>query len=300
MRFSSIRFLVKQGLKNMGANRLMTFAGVGVLTACFIITGIAALLTININAMVQYLSGQNEIVVFMKPEVDDDAAEVLLPDIKGNWNVSEVEMVGKAAAYLEAQEMLSAFSDNLLAGYDDIFPIKFNVTVKDLAHLDETDGYLNQLEGVEYTVKPVALADVMLTVRDAVTYGGWGIVVVLAVVSMIVISNTIRLTVFARRREISIMKYVGATNTFIRLPFFVEGVAVGVIAGLLSGGVLCGAYTLVYGYLQEMVNVWVLRIMSSVLRLSDIWGGIMGLAVLAGAVLGGLGTAFSVRKHLKV
>ncbi len=300
MRFSSIRFLVKQGWKNMGANRLMTFAGIGVLTACFIITGIAALLTVNINAMVQYLSGQNEIVVFMQPEVDDAAAEALLPRIEENWNVAEVEFVGKEAAYLEAREMLSAFNDNLLAGYDDIFPIKFNVTVKDLAHLEATNAYLAVLPGVEYTVMPVDLAEVMLTVRSAVTYGGWGIVAVLAAVSMIVISNTIRLTVFARRREISIMKYVGATNPFIRLPFFVEGVSVGVLAGLLSGGVLCGAYSLVYGYLQDMVNVWVLRIMSSVLRLEDIWSVIMGLAVLAGALLGGLGTAFSVRRHLKV
>ena len=117
---------------------------------------------------------------------------------------------------------------------------------------------------------------------------------------LIVISNTIRLTVFARRREISIMKYVGATNGFIRLPFFVEGMTVGIVAGVLATGLLCGGYYLAYEYIVGMNNTLLLGIITQLYRLEDIWLPIGLVLVCAGAVLGGFGTATSVRKHLKV
>ena len=140
----------------------------------------------------------------------------------------------------------------------------------------------------------------MITIQKGVTYGGFSIVALLAVVSVINILNTIRLTVFARRREISIMKYVGATNTFIRMPFFVEGMTVGIIAGLVSTAVICGGYYLVYDFLHSMHNVWVLGIISSLYTVQDVWPFVLVSGVALGAFLGGLGTAFSVRKHLKV
>ena len=299
MRFSSLRYLIKQGWKNMGANRLMTFASVGVLTACFIITGAATLLLLDVNQIVDFLAGENEIVVNLLPEIEDAEAQAIGEQIKTIPNVDQVEYVSKDAAFESVQEMLDTYS-NLLQGYERIFPARFYVTVDDLNFIEQTNARITAIPGVEITYVPVDLASVMIAIKNGVTYGGFGIVIMLGVVSVIVIVNTIRLTVFARRREISIMKYVGATNAFIRLPFFVEGMTVGIIAGLVATGVICGGYYLVYDFLHSMHNVWVLGIMQSILTLGQVWPFVMGTAVALGALLGGIGTAFSVRKHLKV
>ncbi|MDL2293578.1 permease-like cell division protein FtsX [Ruminococcaceae bacterium OttesenSCG-928-D13] len=299
MRLSSFGYLCKQGWKNMGANRLMTFASIGVLTACFIITGIAALLVLDINAVVDHLADQNEIAVYLYPEVEDDRAEQIGNEIRALPNVGEVEYVSKLDAFGKMERMMEGYG-NLLDGFEQIFPASYNVTVEDLGLIGETNQRLEAIDGVERTYVPVDLAEIMITIKNAVTYGGWGIVILLGLVSLIVISNTIRLTVFARRREISIMKYVGATNTFIRLPFFVEGMTVGIIAGLLSSGVVCGAYYLAMNFLHEMYNVWVLGLLDSLLRLEDIWYFVVVGAVVLGVIVGGIGTASSVKKHLKV
>ncbi len=299
MRIGSFFYLVRQGWKNMGANRLMTFAGIGVLTACFIITGIAALLTLNVNAVVDHLADQNEITVSFFPEVDDETALAMQAEIEKIPNVAAVEYVSKQAAFETMQGMLEDYG-NLLEGFELIFPARYLVQVADLSFIEATRAQLRVLPGVEEVRAPVDLASIILTIKDAVTYGGWGIVAILALVSVIVISNTIRLTVFARRREISIMKYVGATNAFIRLPFFVEGMTVGVVAGVLSSAVVCGAYYLAMNFLRGMYNVWVLSLLGSLYKLENIWMYVAGSAVALGMVIGGLGTASAVKKHLKV
>lgn len=299
MRIGSFFYLVRQGWKNMGANRLMTFAGIGVLTACFIITGIAALLTLNVNAVVDHLADQNEITVSFFPEVDDETAMAMQADIEKIPNVAAVEYVSKQDAFETMQGMLEDYG-NLLEGFELIFPARYQVQVADLSFIEATRAQLRVLPGVEEVRAPVDLASIILTIKDAVTYGGWGIVAILALVSVIVISNTIRLTVFARRREISIMKYVGATNAFIRLPFFVEGMTVGVIAGVLSSAVVCGAYYLAMNFLRGMYNVWVLSLLGSLYKLENIWMYVAVFAVALGMLIGGLGTASAVKKHLKV
>ncbi len=299
MRFSSLRYLIKQGWKSMATNRLMTFASIGVLTACLIITGIAGLLSLNVNKIVDYLANQNEIVVFLQPDVSDDDALALETQINGIQNVLGVTYRSKLDAYEDVKGWLEGYGD-LLKGYETVFPAKFLVTVEDLNFVAQTNDALAALPGVESTIVPTALAGVMVTIKNAVTYGGWGLVVVLALVSVIVISNTIRLTVFARRREISIMKYVGATNAFIRLPFFVEGMTVGAIAGLLASGVICGGYYLAYNFLTNMYNTWVMSMIDQVYTLDDIWPYVVVSFVAFGILIGGFGTATSVRKHLKV
>lgn len=301
MRLGSIKYLVKTGLKNMGANRLMSFASIGVLTACFIITGFATLLLLNVNAIVDFLAGQNEIVVNLKTEITDEEALAIGEQLKAVANVSGVEFVSKGDAFQSVQSMLGEYA-NTLEGlqYENIFPARFNVTVDDLNYIEQTNARIVAIPGVDTTYVPVDLAGVMIFIKNGVTYGGYGIVIMLAAVSVIVIVNTIRLTVFARRREISIMKYVGATNAFIRLPFFIEGMFVGIFAGLISTGLIAGGYYMIYDFLQGMHNVWVLGILSSIIKLEDIWPYILAGSLVLGMALGGLGTALSVRKHLKV
>ncbi len=299
MRLSSLRYLIKQGWKNMAANRLMSFASVGVLTACLIITGIATLVFINVNSLVNYMANQNEIVVYLSPEVPDDQAAAMNEQIAAMPNVLEVTYESKADAFTQVQAWLETYG-NVLNNYEQIFPARFFVTVEDLTLMEQTGTALDALPGVDYTQMPTDLTGIIITIKNAVTYGGLGLVAILAVVSVIVISNTIRLTVFARRREISIMKYVGATNTFIRLPFFVEGMTVGLISGVLAAGLVCAGYYFVYNYLMDMYNTWIMSIMHNIFTLDVIWPYVVAGFAVFGVFIGGFGTATSVRKHLKV
>lgn len=299
MRLSSLGYLIRQGWKNMASNRLMTLASLGVLTACLIITGIASLISINVNNIVDYLADQNEIVVYLDPELPEGDADALGDQIRAMSNVLEVKYDSKEDAFNTVEEWLQNYG-NALEGYEMIFPARYLVSVDDLHFIEETNARLAELPGVESTSVPTDLAGIMITIKNAVTYGGWGLVIVLAVVSIIVISNTIRLTVFARRREISIMKYVGATNAFIRLPFFVEGMTVGAIAGVIAAALVCGGYHLVYRYLIEMYNTWVMSLMHQIYTLNDIWMYVVVGFVAFGIIIGGFGTATSVRRHLKV
>lgn len=299
MTMGSFRYLVKQGWHNMAANRLMTVASIGVLMACLLITGVASLISINVNRIVSYLGEQNEIIVYILDDATPEEISSMGEVIRNTPNVLEVRLNSKEDAFAQMQSWMGEYT-GLLDGVEDIFPASYRVTVVDLELIDETSRQFVDLPGVDEVTTPTELAGVMVTIRNAVNYGGWGLVGILGLVSIIIISNTIRLTVFARRREISIMKYVGATNAFIRLPFFVEGMTVGTIAGLISSGVVCAAYYFVVKYIQESSNLWVARITTTILPLSSIWYGIVIGFVLFGVTIGSLGTLNSIRKHLKV
>ena len=147
---------------------------------------------------------------------------------------------------------------------------------------------------------PSELSSTLVNLKRIVNYIGWGLVAVLGVVSVVVISNTIRLTVFARRKEINIMKFVGATNAFIRLPFFVEGMTVGAISGVLATVVVGGAY---YGLEQALLQpeaLWLNEFTKCMWPFMDIIWPLLGGFVLFGVAIGGVGCASSIRKHLKV
>ena len=162
------------------------------------------------------------------------------------------------------------------------------------------DGSALTLNAFYRINSPTELSSTLVNLRRIVSYVGWGLVVVLGVVSVVVISNTIRLTVFARRKEINIMKFVGATNAFIRLPFFVEGMTVGAISALLATGIVGGAY---YGLERALLQpnaLWLNEFTRCMLPFFDIIGPLAGGFVLFGVAIGGIGCASSIRKHLKV
>ena len=139
-----------------------------------------------------------------------------------------------------------------------------------------------------------------LTIQRAVTYAGWALVAVLALVSVVVISNTIRLTVFARRKEINIMKYVGATNGLVTLPFVVEGLAMGLISGVLTAAISLGGYSYMVQASDGLGGVWEMIMGQALVPVSAVWSTIIPYSLIGGAVVGGLGSMFSIRKHLNV
>ena len=301
MKWSSFQYLTKQGLHNLRANRLMSLASIGVLTACLLLTGIAGLFSANVNSLVEYLGDQNETVVYLDQGLSDEELASVdqtlrsMPGLAAVTYVSQEEVLETYRGYMsEYADLFNDFEE------DNPFHANYRVVLENLNQLDEMIAQLEQIDGVYSVSAPTQLSSVFLTIQRAVTYAGWALVAVLALVSVVVISNTIRLTVFARREEINIMKYVGATNGFIRWPFFVEGTSVGLISGLLAAGLVIGAYALVVNRVGAMSGFWGPILGSCLLSVGQVWPAVLGAFLIFGVVIGSIGTATSIRKYLEV
>ena len=302
MKFSSFKYLFRQGWNNFKGNRLMSVASVGVVTSCLILVGICGSLVLNVNSFVQYLGAQNEVVIYMKDESTLENINSINSSLEKDEDVADFKFVSKDDALKEQMEYMGRY-ESLLSGYqgeNNPLPASFRVHLADLTRLEPVSMEFSAFEGVDYVSTPTELAGVLITLKNVTYYAGLAILVILVMVSMVVISNTIRLTVFARRREISIMKYVGATNGFIRLPFIVEGLLIGTISALITFAVVAGGYVYLFKYITTQATGFIAMLSMCMVPFSSIWPVMLIGFVGFGWLIGGMGSAFSMRKYLKV
>ena len=302
MKFSSFKYLFKQGWQNFVGNRLMSIASVGVVTSCLILVGLSGSLVLNVNSFVQYLGAQNEVVIY----IDDTATEEQVTEIdeylSNSEDVASFKYVSKEEALLEQMGYMGRY-ESLLSGYqgeNNPLPASFRVHLSDLTRLEPVSFQFSAFDGVDYISTPTELAGVLITLKNVTYYAGLAILIILFMVSMVVISNTIRLTVFARRREISIMKYVGATNGFIRMPFVVEGLLIGTISALITFGMVAGGYVYLYNYISTQATGFIAMLSMCMVPFAEIWPVMLIGFFAFGWIIGGIGSAMSMRKYLKV
>ena len=302
MKFSSFKYLFRQGWNNFKGNRLMSVASVGVVTSCLILVGICGSLVLNVNSFVQYLGAQNEVVIYMRDESTLENINSINSSLENDEDVADFKFVSKEDALKEQMEYMGRY-ESLLSGYqgeNNPLPASFRVHLADLTRLEPVSMEFSAFEGVDYVSTPTELAGVLITLKNVTYYAGLAILVILVMVSMVVISNTIRLTVFARRREISIMKYVGATNGFIRLPFIVEGLLIGTISALITFAVVAGGYVYLFNYITTQATGFIAMLSMCMVPFTSIWPVMLIGFVGFGWLIGGMGSAFSMRKYLKV
>ncbi|WP_294528287.1 permease-like cell division protein FtsX [uncultured Allofournierella sp.] len=302
MKWSSFKYLARQGLHNMINNRLMSFASVGVLTVCLIITGVAGLFTANMNSLMLYLRSQNEVVVYLDENLDETGLASVDSALRSISGLKEVTYVSKDEALDLMRDSMGDKADlfDVFEGEENPFLANYKVVLQDVGQMDEIVPQLESISGVVDVNVPTGLSDLVVNIHKAVTVISVGLVVVLGFVSIVVISNTIRLTVFARRKEINIMKYVGATNGFIRLPFFVEGIAVGLIAGVISSAIVLGGYQLLIIYSVDFPAFWGAILNDVLLGMGQVWWKVLIAFLAFGSLIGSVGTATSIRKYLHV
>lgn len=302
MKWSSFKYLARQGLHNMINNRLMSFASVGVLTVCLIITGVAGLFTANMNSLMLYLRSQNEVVVYLDENLDEAGLASVDSALRSISGLKEVTYVSRDEALDLMRDSMGDKADlfDVFEGEENPFLANYKVVLQDVGQMDGIVPQLESISGVVDVNVPTGLSDLVVNIHKAVTVISVGLVVVLGFVSIVVISNTIRLTVFARRKEINIMKYVGATNGFIRLPFFVEGIAVGLIAGLISSAIVLGGYQMLIIYSVDFPAFWGSILNSVLLGMDQVWWKVLVAFLAFGSLIGSVGTATSIRKYLHV
>jgi cell division transport system permease protein len=301
MNASSLKYLVGEGARNIHANRQMSVASIGVLVACMLLIGAAVLFSLNADAIMGYIESQNDVVVFVEDDATDEEAESLGPELEAIPNVASIRYVSKEEALAGQMDKLgdSAYLMDALLD-DNPLPATYYVKVKDLEQLDTTVEKIRDLDLVLEVNSPSDVASTLVGIKKAVNVGGIGIVAILGVVSVIIVSNTIKVTIFNRRREISIMKYVGATDTFIRLPFLVEGVIIGMCSALLAFGLLWVGYYYLLEWMGGATSSWLQLAYQNLIQFEDIALPMLGGFTGAGMAFGVAGSLFFVGRYLKV
>ena len=295
MKGASLSYLTREGFRNIWVNRLLSLATIMVLISCLIIVGSGSLIFLNINAVLDLIEGQNVVMVYVNDDADDEMTQILGVQLEAHANVLEVEFVPREEAF---QRQVEAYGDkaDLLEGLSpEILPDAYKVTVKDLEQFDATVSEIKNLDNVLQIRENSDLAGKLASIRNAVTYISIGIVAILFFVSLFIVSNTIRITIYNRRLEISIMKAVGATNACIRWPFMVEGILLGLFSAILGLGIQYGVYSIASIWLGDMLSM----LGGEAVNFLDYIWVIFGIFAFIGIVIGAFGSIISLNKYLK-
>jgi cell division transport system permease protein len=294
MKLRTTKYVVKEGFINAYKNALMTLASIGVVTVSLFVFGFFWVITINLNYNTSTLKEQPEMQVFCNPELDTSQLGKLEEFVKADNRIKEYRIVSKKEAFQKAAEMLGD-DKTLLEGLSEEFlPVSFIIKLNnsdDCEQVVKEFGGVQGVDNVRYSQKSI---DLIKKVVYWVQIGSVFVIVMLLIISLFIISNTIKLTVFARRKEINIMKYIGATDWFIRWPFIFEGIIIGVIGGVVSFLLVGVFYSFGASKLTEGISI------IKLMKLSDISLNLIVVFSLIGAFVGSVGSGISIRKYLRV
>ena len=301
MKPSTFGFLVVRGVRNLGKHWAMTIACIASLSVCMTLNTFATLAEVNVDSMVNYLGQQNEMVVYVDPEADDATIQSVGERITATPGVSRVQYMSKEDVLNQYRGYMADYAV-LLDEFENDNPFKANyrVSLADLSQMQAMSQNFQSIPGVYSVTAPIEMTQTFVEVQRAVTKVGQIVILVLMAVSIITVGSTIRLSVFARRREIEIMKYVGATNRMVTLPFFVEGLTMGLISGILTAAVSLGCYTYVVNAAGGLGGIWQMLMGRALVPVANVLPTIVVTSLLSGAIVGGVGSMFSIRKHLNV
>ena len=305
MKFSTILRHIREGFKNVGRNGWMTFASMSSIAVSLFILGVFMLLTMNINKLADQLDSQVQINVYLQTDTTETKAEEIERQIKRIPEVKTVTFVSKAEGLERFRDSMGEEGRAALDGYDEEnnpLPDSFEVEAFDPQQI----SYIaKQIEAINLTDPEKAIERVkygkdtiekLFSITNAVRNIGIVIVLGLTVMAMFLISTTIKMTIIARRREISIMKLVGATNSFIRWPFFIEGAVIGFFGSLLSAAILMFGYSQLVESTSATIGLYMIQFATMDEVFSSVGGAIVGL----GTLLGIFGSTISVRRYLRV
>ncbi len=297
--FRRLRRAVAEAFSGMIKNGLMTVASVVVVTSCLIMLGVFLVVTLNVNSMSDDIADSCQVKVYVTREAQDGGKLSSIEDqIKKISYAKEVTYENGVAAFKKIKGQMEKDELASFEGLpDDLLPDAFNVTVDDISNTTKITKILKEIEGVDRVDSGDDVVSMINTIRNAVKKISFWIIIAFMLISIFIISNTVKLTLHNRRKEINIMKYVGATDSYIRWPFIIEGMLVGIISALIAFGITHSVYGALSGAVTgESSIVSFIKLLS----FNDIWQIFALSYATLGIVIGSLGSAFSIRKYLKV
>lgn len=305
MRISSFRYLLKQGFRNIWTNRMMSFASFCVLLVSMLLIGFSLLFIANINMFIGSVEDRNEVIIFLNDDVSDERIEEMNNALVQMDNISKVSFYSKEQAWEDMKadipnaNELFAYIDG--EGQESPLIDAFRIRVTDIDNMSATLMEINKMSDIYDIRSPGDFIDILSGLKSMIAIISVIVLLALMVVSLVIIYNTTRASVDFRKKEINIMKYVGATNTFIKIPFFIEGMLMGILAGGIATLLTWLGYRELTELLMRDTTIWSVFNVSSFIPLEGTLLIAMALCYVAsGAVIGAIGTVMSTGKYLKV
>ncbi|MBS4537420.1 permease-like cell division protein FtsX [Clostridium sp. D2Q-11] len=298
MNFRTILYTLKQGFIGIWRNRMMSLASIGSVTSTLIILGIILIMVLNVNNLAIMLKQEfDEIEVFISEDATEEQVNSLKSSLENTDGIVEIVYKSKEDALETMQDQWEDKSYLLEDLEENPFPDSFIIRVDNLEDSEAVVSSINEMEGIEDIKYFRDIVERMLTISTLVRNGGLIVIGILILISIFIISNTIKITVAARQKEISIMKYVGATNGFIRGPFIVEGVLLGIIGSIVAISIIGFGYKYLFEVASQKLYVFATVYM---IPYYSLFSDIVIMFISIGVGIGVIGSVVSLRRFLKV
>ena len=294
MKLNRFNYLIAQGVKNIFTHGFMSFASITIIIACLLIMGSFSMLTLNIDKNIDRLQNQNEVIAYVDETLSEDEARAIEPKIAALDNVASVTFVTREQAM---QTFTAEYDSDLFDNIDaSVFRHRYVVTLNDLSLMKDMQAVLKNIDGIADVTAHLDYAENFITFRNIVSIVSVVLIVILIAVSLFIMTNTIKLATFGRREEIAIMKMCGATNSFVRWPFVVEGMILGLTGALVAFFIQWGLYEAVSRLILQTNGLSLITVLSY----ASMAGNIVLVFCGVGLVIGVGGSVVAIRKFLQV
>lgn len=298
MNLSKIRYSFSQAKKNVIRNGLMSIASLFTISCCLFILGLFTIITFNVNSFTAQIKDQCEVQLFINLGTEDERVSEIADEILTYPNIKEVVFHPREELYEYAMNDVFEGKEELIGNYteeDNPFSDSYKITLIDISMTSQTVSQLEKIADVSHIENKQDVTNIVISVSNAVRNLSAVVMLILFMISIVIISNTVRLTVFNRRKEINIMKYIGATDRFIRVPFIIEGIMIGFLGAILSFALISWGYIVIYTkFSQSSFDVFELIPYINIAPLLCV------VFIVFGCLIGIIGSSISMRKYLKV
>ena len=302
MRISSIAYCIKQGLKNIWRNKMFSLASIATMAACIFLFGIFFCVVENFQHMVREMEKSVAVPVFFDEGLSQEQIDAIGAQIGARTEVSDVVFVTADEAWDEYKEIYFEEAPELAEGFEDDNPLAneahYEIYLKNVESQEDLVTWLESVEGIRRINESAQVADILTNFNLLVGYISIAVILLLLCVSVFLISNTVTIGIAVRREEIAIMKLIGATNGFVKAPFVVEGILIGIIGAALPLGLLYFLYTKLVNYMGDRFNI--LTGLLQFLPVGEMFRILLPVGLALGVGIGFFGSFFTIRKHLRV
>lgn len=299
MRISTLLYSIKQGFKNIRRNRMFSIASIGTISACLFLFGIFYFIVANFQYMIKTAESSVGVTVFFDSGISEEQIQKIGEEIKSRPEVISTEYISAEETWENYKEKY--LSDELAASFGDDNPLadsaSYSVYLDNIEKQKALVEYINSLEGVRQVNHSDSIAETFKNFNAVVGYVSAAIIIILLSVAVFLISTTVTMGIAVRKEEISIMKLIGATDTFIKSPFIVEGIIIGIIGALLPIGILYIIYHKLISYITEKY-ITIFRSFEF-LNVNEIFAILVPISLFIGIGIGFFGSYVTVRKQLR-
>ncbi|MCI5620611.1 MAG: permease-like cell division protein FtsX [Lachnospiraceae bacterium] len=301
MRISSFFYSIKQGIKNIWRNKMFSIASIATMCACIFLFGLFFIIVSNFQVMVREAEEGVAVSVFFDEGISQERIDEIGDIISKRPEVAKYDYISAEEAWEKYKEEYFAGSEEAAAGFADnplANSASYQIYMNDISMQDALVVYMESVDGVREVHHSEVAANTLSDFNRLISYISVGIILILLVVAVFLINNTVTVGISVRREEIGIMKLIGATDAFVRAPFIVEGILIGLIGSALPLGLLYFLYNRIVGYIGDKFNF--LTNMMDFIPAGTLFTSLVPVALLLGIGIGFLGSLMTVRKHLKV